>query len=142
MSEMSDDLFVFHAKTRSYIIPRLSKALEGRPIMASEISTMIIVNDFPGCNIKDICVRIAADKGAMTNRVKRLIDVGMMENRSNGRAYSLYLTEAGQIEHDFARKELKKLNDALLINLTERQRETLAKLIAKISDIADLGYRY
>ena len=139
---MNDDLFVFHAKTRSYIIPRLSKALEGRPIMASEVSSLIIVNDNPGCNIKDICVRIAADKGAMTNRVKRLIDIGMIENRSSGRAYSLYLTEAGRVEHDFARKELKKINDALLINLTDRQRETLAKLIAKISDIADLGYRY
>ena len=139
---MNDDLFVFHAKTRSYIIPRLSKALEGRPIMASEVSSLIIVNDNPGCNIKDICVRIAADKGAMTNRVKRLIDIGMIENRSSGRAYSLYLTEAGRVEHDFARKELKKINDALLINLTDRQRETLATLIAKISDIADLEYRY
>ena len=139
---MNDDLFIFHAKTRSYIIPRLSKALEGRPIMASEVSAMIIVNDIPGCNIKDICLRIAADKGAMTNRIKRLIEIGMMENRSDGRAYSLYLTEEGQIEHDYARKELKKLIDALLINLTDRQRETLAKLIAKISDIADLGYRY
>ena len=139
---MNDDLFIFHAKTRSYIIPRLSKALEGRPIVASEVSAMIIVNDIPGCNIKDICLRIAADKGAMTMDIKRLIEIGMMENRSDGRAYSLYLTEAGKIEHDYAHKELKKLNDALLINLTDRQRETLANLMAKISDVADLGYKY
>lgn len=143
MTQERPDLFVFHAKTRSYIIPRLNKALERRCISASEVSTLIIVNDRPGCSIKDICEGIAADKGIMTNRVKRLISEGLIENRSEDkRRYSLHLTEKGRTEHDYAREELWKLNEALMVNLTERQKETFLKLMSKIEDIADLGYRY
>ena len=137
------DLFVFHAKTRSYMIPRLTDALKGRPINSSDVSTLITIHDHPGCNIKDICIAIAADKGRQTNIVQHLIELKLVDNRSdNKKSYSLYLTDAGMEEYNYAHEALVKLNNALMINMTERQKETFKKLMAKIEEIADLGYKY
>ena len=107
MSDEIGDLFVFHAKTRSYMIPRLTEALKGREINSSDVSSIITIHDNPGCSIKDICIAIAADKGRMTNLIQRLIEIGMVENLStNKKNYSLYLTEKGQEEYEYAHEVL------------------------------------
>ena len=143
MFDEGGDLFIFHAKTRSYMIPRLTEALKGRRISASEVSTLLIVHDHPGCSLKDICLKIASDKGRMTNIVKHLTEEGLVENRSpNKKTYQLYLTEDGMIEHDFSRDALRKINDAMTVNLTDRQKGIFIKLMKKITDVTDLGYEY
>jgi len=143
MLDEGGDLFVFHAKTRSYIIPRLTEALKNRPIKSSDVSALIAIHDHPGCTIKDICLDIAGDKGLMTNKVHHLIEIGMVENRSPGQKnYKLYLTESGNVEYEYAHNALKTINDSLTINFTERQKETFIKLMKKIEEITDLGYRY
>ena len=143
MFDEGGDLFVFHAKTRSYMIPRLSEALKGREIVASEVSTLIYIHDNPGCSPKDICYSIAVDKSIISNRVKSLIDRGIVEDHSkNKRTYKLYLTKKGITEHDYARNALKDINDSLTVNMTERQKETFIKLMKKITEVAELGYKY
>lgn len=107
MSDEIGDLFIFHAKTRSYMIPRLTEALKGRAINSSDVSTLIKIHENPGCSIKDICIAIAADKGRMTNLVQHLIELGLVENLStNKKNYSLYLTEKGQEEYEYAHEVL------------------------------------
>ncbi|MBR4226218.1 MAG: DUF2099 family protein [Candidatus Methanomethylophilaceae archaeon] len=143
MFDDGGDLFTFHSKLRSYMIPRLTEALKDRRVSASEVSALMTINDHPGCSLNDVCLHIAADKGHTTYLVNHLLDEGLVEDRSiDGRPSTLYLTEAGKEEHDYAREALRKIDDSLTINLTERQKESLAKMMRKITDIADLGYEY
>ena len=143
MFDEGGDLFVFNAKTRSYFIPRLKEALKNRPISHTDVSTLISIHDHPGCSIKDICYEKAADKGYQTKIVQSLIEKKIVENRSpNLRNYCLYLTEEGNEEYEFAKDALRQINDSLTVNLTERQKETFIKLMNKIEEIADLGYKY
>lgn len=144
MADESKDieLLFFNSKIRSYIIPRLSEVLEGHPISTWDVTAMGIIWDYPGCNIKEICTRVGADKGRMTILIRKLIESGMVENRSTGKSYELYLTVKGTDEYTFAKRNLNLLNEELKAGLTTKQKETLNKLLEKIVEVADEGYRY
>ena len=135
-------MFLFSMKVRSFFIPNLTKALEGHPILASEVSSICIVHDRPGCSIKDICMAMGADKGRMTNVIKHLMEAGIVENRSSARSYELFLTEEGEEEYDYAVKVLNMLNEKLTVNMTERQRGILGDYMRRIEEIVNLGYEY
>ena len=136
------DLLFFNSKIRSYIIPRLSEILEGHRIGTWDVTAMEIIYEYPGCNIKEICMRIGADKGRMTLLIRKLLENGLVENRSSGKSYSLYLTPLGNDEFLFAKRNLNLLNGELKSKLTSKQIQTLDKLLTKIIEISDEGYRY
>jgi len=143
MFDNGGNLLLLEAKLRAYILPRLKESLRNRPIKPSDVQTLITIHDHPGCSIKDICFEINSDKGRQTKIVQDLMGAGLIENRSfNMRNYSLHLTEAGVDEYEFVRKELKRINDSLVVNFTERQKKDFVKLLDKIEEIADLGYEY
>ncbi len=88
-----------------------------------------------GTNLKGLSENLMVDKAHSTRMVSKLIEDGLAENRAEGHAYSIYLTEEGM---EKARQVKAILEDAwarIFSTLTPEEAETMRTVVGKINSV-------
>ena len=86
-----------------------------------------------GINQNQISRELDINKAMSARAIKRLIGLGYItkeEDREDSRAFKLYLTEKAKVILPVLREELRKWNDIITRNLSEREKETVIDLLS------------
>ena len=128
---------------RAILLPRLMKTYNSNQLTPVLRANGLLPNDGPyileigesgGISLKTLAERISIDRGMTTRTIGRLIDRGMIENRStDGRVYSVWLTPAGENVRQQIIAELEKAMEELLTDFTPEERKQLQALMQKLT---------
>ena len=87
-----------------------------------------------GISLKGLTEILMVDKAHTTRTVSKLIEAGLVEDRAEGREYSLYLTEEGKAVVDKIKVIMDDAWKGLLRDLTPEEMDTLMVILQKISN--------
>ncbi|MBE6522665.1 MAG: MarR family transcriptional regulator [Thermoplasmata archaeon] len=87
-----------------------------------------------GISLKGLTEILMVDKAHTTRTVSKLIEAGLVEDRAEGREYSLYLTEEGKAVVDKIKVIMDDAWKGLLKDLTPEEMDTLMVILQKISN--------
>ena len=137
------DVYVPLRRMTRYFESELNKELVGKEFSYGLWSYIFIIGKHEGSSIKELCVKCGLDKGNSTRMVSKLMDMGVVEDRSTkSRTYSLYLTDKGKEAFDKATDALSTLCTRLFHDLSDDERDSLINCFAKISTTMSREYVY
>ncbi len=118
---------------KNFIERRVSPISESMGLKRTHGQFLMVIHDNEGTSLKELSEDMFVDKALTTRVVRLLIANGFIVDMNEGsREYSLYLTEKG-------REAVKSIGEAidgaweeLLSDLTDEERETLARIDLKI----------
>ncbi len=118
---------------KNFIERRVSPISESMGLKRTHGQFLMVIYDNEGTSLKELSEDMFVDKALTTRVVRLLIANGFIVDMNEGsREYSLYLTEKG-------REAVKSIGEAidgawkeLLSDLTDEERETLARIDLKI----------
>lgn len=143
---MTHDLMDYYIPVRRIVRfyeSEINKVLADREYSLGEWPYILMVGRYEGSSIKDLCVRTGVDKGQSTRMVGSLISKGLVENRNPvPRRYSLFLTERGREEYEFAKGLQSDLTDRLLSSLSDEDRASLRRIYSSIGEFLSGCYEY
>ncbi len=96
---------------------------------------IIAISKNEGINLKCLSERLMVDKAHSTRMVSKLIEDGLAENRANGHAYSIYLTDEGRRKSQQVKAILNEAWNKVFSTLTPEEAETMRVVVRKINDI-------
>ena len=91
---MMSDLFVFPHRIKSYINSQLTIALKDHKTTSSQAPFLLCIGNNPGCSMKDVSIKMGADKSLVTHAVSHLMENCLVIDTSKvKKTYSLELTD-------------------------------------------------
>jgi DNA-binding MarR family transcriptional regulator len=105
-----------------------SKALQDQTLTIRQFIVLSIVEGQENLSQNLICEKTGIDRSTMADIVKRLVTRGWLNrrrSRRDARMYAIRLTEAGRKELDRATPIAQSVDQALVWNLSSKQRQDL-----------------
>ncbi len=96
---------------------------------------IIAISKKEGVNLKGLSESLMVDKAHSTRMVSKLIEDGLAENRAEGHAYSIYLTEEGRHKSQQVEEILNEAWAKVFSTLTPEEVETMKTVVGKINDV-------
>ena len=87
-----------------------------------------------GVSQKELNQIMPYDKSYTSIMVRNLIQLGLIENRSSGRYYSLFLTSEGRDLFDQCKRLSNEVNDRILNGFTEDEVVQFQRFLLKVRD--------
>ncbi len=96
---------------------------------------LAVIRHNGGISLKGLSDILLVNKAHSTRTVSKLIDDGFVENRAQGREYSLYLTDKGDKASEKAKAILDEAWSSMFKDLTPEEHETLDRIMKKIGKV-------
>ena len=108
-----------------------------------QLSLLRYVSDHPGCTQKDMAEHFAVSKAAITKTVKRMIDNGLLERKTNEqdeRKYEVYCTEKGNRIHKQGAEVFEDVEKLTFRNFTAEEMQQLGSYIDRVMENLETDY--
>lgn len=120
----------------------IKKELKGKGITFGDWVCILFIGDEKGCSIKNICYGLSLDKGQATRQVKKLIQTSFIENKSDARTYSLYLTEKGLMAYAYCDLLFNKVMEIMFEDMSEEEIDTTKTVSKRLNQKLEKYYEY
>lgn len=123
-----------HQKGNNYIIEQLNLC-DAKGLAPSHGDILICLYQDGKMTMKDIAQKIRRTKPTVTVLVDKLEKSGFVKrevSESDSRSFNIVLTKKGEDFRPVFEKISKGLNDMLHKNLTDKEADTLEKLLSKV----------
>lgn len=118
---------------KNFIERRVSPISESMGLKRTHGQFLMAIHDNEGVSLKELSDEMFVDKALTTRVVRSLIANGFIVDMNTGsREYSLYLTDKGKDAVENIGGAIENAWKELLSDLTDDERETLARIDSKI----------
>lgn len=130
---MRHDVDINPQAMKNFIERRVSPISESMGLKRTHGQFLMVIYENEGTSLKELSEEMFVDKALTTRVVRSLITNGFIVDMNEGsREYSLYLTEKGKDAVESIGGAIDGAWEELLKDLTEEERETLARIHSKI----------
>lgn len=115
-----------------------TNALEPLGLRPPQFALLSLIEAHPGRTQQELVTESLIDPSSMVAVIDELEELGLAERRrhaSDRRKHAIHLTAKGKRTLDRAREAASALAEELFAPLTERERETLRRLLRKLAGV-------
>ncbi len=108
-----------------------------------QLNILRYVSDHAGCTQKDIAEHFAVSKAAITKTVKRMIDNGLLERKTNEqdeRKYEVYCTEKGTAIYQQGYRIFQDVERLTFRNFTNEELQQFGSYIDRVMENLETDY--
>jgi len=117
---------------RKFFLAFMNDKMKGTGVSGAISPFFIELSGDTGTTHKELTERIGLNKSLTSRNIKFMMDEGYVENRSDGKEYSLFLTESGVEMRDDICRHLMDAHRYLFRDCTEEEMEILKSVGKKI----------